>query len=76
MQQVYHIDRCRFERIRAQGYQLPVERESIKTYPAGDSEYHLIDGERGFCSYCRSMFDSLQAETPADLEMEKRGNAG
>lgn len=67
---IYHIDKNRFERIKAQGYQLPTLRP-VTSYRKGDSEYHLIDGDHAFCNYCRSVFGSLKAETPAELNDEQ-----
>lgn len=68
---IFHIDKDRFDRLRSQGYQLTMSRYNA-TAVDGDTTYHLIEGERGSCRYCGNMvFDSLKAETPADLDMEK-----
>lgn len=70
---IYHIDAARFERIRSQGHKFELTGLRIRTppYRDGDASYHLIDGERALCSHCGKEFDSLKAETPAELEMEK-----
>jgi hypothetical protein len=65
----FHIDKNRFERIKAQGYHLGTV--DLAKYPNGDSEYHLINGNHAWCGYCQGEFDSLRAESPAELQMEK-----
>lgn len=38
----------------------------------GDTMYHLLDDEYDFCLDCREPFDSVDANTSAELEIIKR----
>ena len=75
---IYHIEESRFHRIISQGYLIKYSRSLAhpdqpmpKKWAEENAQYHLIDGEQGFCAYCDANFDSLRAETPAELETEK-----
>ena len=69
---IIHISRARYEHIRSQGYQLSMTVNHIGHYPSGDTEYHLLDGERGHCEFCGGEFDSIKANDPAELDMAQR----
>lgn len=70
---IIHISRNRFDRIQALSFGFPVLHPRVLTQPirTGDNEYHLLEGERGLCDPCHAEFDSVNAESPVDLEYIK-----
>lgn len=68
---IIHISRDRYEHIRSQGFHLGFVPEPDR-YPAGDTEYHLLDGEVAHCETCNGEFESVKANDPAELDMAKR----
>lgn len=71
----YHIEKQRWETIRAQGYPLgeaslnAAEIAAMSAIPV-TATYHFLNA--GYCSTCSTRFDSLRAETPVGLQMERR----
>lgn len=66
-----HIARDRYQRIRRQTYEPPAAddfrlRPDYKTTD-GEVTFHLMDTEREFCATCRTMVESVQANTPLEL---------
>lgn len=72
----YHISRQRWDSIKSQGYPLgtvsltPAQWSAVKLVPH-DAEYHFLEGERGLCEQCNVEFDSVVANTPAELDEAK-----
>lgn len=74
MSLIIHINQDRYARISGQGYDLSqhIQPKVISTQQAeGDVEYHTLQGEQGTCSVCGIEADSVDAETPVDLEYIK-----
>lgn len=75
---IIHISKARYEHIRGQGYNMthyiaesgPISLTG-RRYSDGDNVYHLLDGEHARCETCGSEFDSIVADTPAELEVAK-----
>lgn len=73
---IIHISQQRYEFIKSQGYTTYFVAESgghqgRKRYHDGDNEFHLLDDEYAFCKTCGEPFDSVDANTPAELETIK-----
>lgn len=74
---IIHISRERLERVMAQGYSFSVRSRDEFTQPVGWAgngpltEYHVLNGEQAVCGKCGSLFDSVAADTPSELETLK-----
>ena len=72
MDNLFHIERSRWEHIVAQGYPLGSIERKVATDLANDptmTAYHFT--EDGVCVRCGAITDGLVAETPAELETAK-----
>lgn len=66
---IIHINKERYARILSQCLRMTLKDASQPIYE--DIEYHLLQGESGICDTCKGQFDSVEAETPAQLETIK-----
>lgn len=75
---IIHISQQRYEFIKSQGYNLTYciaesgGHQGEQRYFDGDTTFHLLDDEHGFCGDCRAEFDSVDANSAAELETIKR----
>ena len=69
---LFHISIERYSNIRKHGWQLsaPAAIEGA-TYRDGNTTFHLLSDDRGFCEECGGEFESLMADTPVELERIK-----
>lgn len=73
-----HISRQRFDFIKAQGFRLPIKGSAeeiqaiVQRLGEGDTQYHILDDEFAFCDTCQEAFDSIDANSPAELETIKQ----
>lgn len=69
---IIHISNERFERIRSQQFRLSVNftATTVVARP-GDTEIHLLEGERALCPTCGIECASIAANTPAEYASEK-----
>lgn len=70
---ILHISRNRFDFIRKLGWALPIKSDSGPRFlmePDGTT-YHVLDDEYGWCDSCLSPFDSIDANSPTELEIVK-----
>lgn len=77
---IFHISQQRFDFIKSQGYGFrhyegsAGEAKTIQERPLtlpNDTEFHVLDGEYAFCETCGSAFDSVDANSPSELETIK-----
>lgn len=76
MSRVFHISRERYDRIRSQGWSMPLpkisdEQASILLADPTTNVYHFLDADVSECSLCGVVVHGLIAETPVELETAK-----
>lgn len=76
---VIHISQQRFDFIKSLGYGFREDEYFFGDGVGGPSEteapdscvYHTLDDEYAFCVSCNAAFDSVDANTPAEMETIK-----
>lgn len=68
---IIHISEQRYRKIQGQGWNLTLDLTSEQMEnlrKKADTEFHLLTDERARCNDCGEEFNSVEADTPADLE--------
>jgi hypothetical protein len=76
---IIHISSERFRSVLSYGYPLSGPPQGMELKAAhvasdhyrGDNLYHILAEERAYCAECDGAFESVEAWTPAELEIAK-----